>query len=104
MNASRQYWFYGLIMALIISIVLNFTDLENLFMRPNEGFVSIYDIHRIITICGVPTSWRSNRNVPQVDGRCNTFCDYHGRNCSGARYGTVNYRGIKHFATNLLNT
>lgn len=49
-NVSRQYWLYGLIIALIIRVALSFTDFEYFLMRPNEGFVFVYDIYSVLTI------------------------------------------------------
>lgn len=49
-NAFRQYWLYGLIIAFIIRFALYSAWLEYFFLRPNEGFVFVYDIYSVVTI------------------------------------------------------
>jgi hypothetical protein len=49
-NVSRHYWLVGLLLAVIIRVALSFTNLEYSFIRPNEGFVFVYDIYSVVTI------------------------------------------------------
>lgn len=49
-NASRQHWLYGLVIALIARVALSFTNFEYFVLRPNEGFVFFYDIYSVVTI------------------------------------------------------
>jgi hypothetical protein len=49
-NASRDYWHFGLIFAFIIRFALHFAGMEYFLLRPCEGFVFIYDIYSVVTI------------------------------------------------------
>ena len=49
-NACREYYLYGFILALAIRFALSFTNFEQLSLYKNEGFVFVYDIYSAVTI------------------------------------------------------